>query len=175
MSVVARLMWFSWQMNPRLQEDCLYIALAGQHQIWRHDLASGTTTQFSGDGSERNANGRSNRTAWAQPSGLSLSPDGNTLWVADSESSSIRSLSTLDGSSQASPCLNLLWTKSSKAIYLSASRSLRHAQCTGLSSSAAGTCGRGLVIQREPIQIWRSRWSRLRGAPAAPPCGLLST
>ena len=41
-----------------LQEEQLYIALAGQHQIWRFDIASGVSTQFSGDGSERNFNGR---------------------------------------------------------------------------------------------------------------------
>ena len=57
-----------------VQEDALYIAIAGQHQIWRHDMASGTTAVFSGDGYERNANGRNGPgTSWAQPSGISLS------------------------------------------------------------------------------------------------------
>ena len=72
-------------------------------------IRSGDTTWLlaslsgsAGMGSERSANGSRNRTAWAQPSGLSLSADGGTLWVADSESSSIRSSSIADGSSQAS-------------------------------------------------------------------------
>ncbi len=50
-----------------MQEDSLYIAMAGQHQIWRHDLASGSTAAFSGDGYERNANGATGpATSWAQ-------------------------------------------------------------------------------------------------------------
>ena len=42
-----------------MQGEALYIAMAGQHQIWRHDLRAGTTRAFSGDGYERTANGRS--------------------------------------------------------------------------------------------------------------------
>ena len=84
-----------------LQEDVLYIAMAGQHQIWRHHVTTGVTQVFSGDGAERNANGGSGRTtSWAQPSGLSLSADGRQLWVADSESSSIRSLALADGAAK---------------------------------------------------------------------------
>ena len=50
-----------------VQGGALYIAMAGQHQIWRHDLRAGTTGGFSGDGFERNANGRSGPgTSWAQ-------------------------------------------------------------------------------------------------------------
>ena len=49
------------------QGDALYIAMAGQHQIWVHDLRAGTTRAFSGDGYERMANGRSGpSTSWAQ-------------------------------------------------------------------------------------------------------------
>ena len=85
------------------QEDALFIAIAGQHQIWRHDMASGVTAVFSGDGYERNANGRNGPgTSWAQPSGISLSADGRELWVADSESSTVRSMSLATGGSQAS-------------------------------------------------------------------------
>ena len=55
------------------QEDCLYIAMAGQHQIWRHDLASGATATVSGDGYERNANGATGpSTSWAQVSAQHL-------------------------------------------------------------------------------------------------------
>ena len=96
------------------QEDALYVAIAGQHQIWRHEMASGTTAVFSGDGYERNANGRNGPgTSWAQPSGISLSADGSELWVADSESSCVRSMSLATGGSQvkamrctlAAPCV----------------------------------------------------------------------
>lgn len=87
-----------------MQEGQLYIAMAGQHQIWRHDVALGVTSAFSGDGSERNANGRNGgSTSWAQPSGLALSRDGADLWVADSESSTVRSMRLATGGSQVSP------------------------------------------------------------------------
>lgn len=79
----------------------LYVALAGQHQIWKHLPSTRVTNVFSGDGAERNANGATGRTtSWAQPSGLSLSGRGDSLFVADSESSCIRRLSLQDGGSE---------------------------------------------------------------------------
>ena len=91
----------------------LYIAMAGQHQIWRHYVATGVTQNFSGDGAERNANGGSGRTtSWAQPSGVSLSADGLQLWVADSESSSIRSLALADGAAKV--CARSSWPTSAR-------------------------------------------------------------
>ena len=55
---------------------------------------------FSGTGNERNQNGTSGlTTAWAQPSGLTLAEDA--LFVADSESSSVRRLDLRSGGSQA--------------------------------------------------------------------------
>jgi hypothetical protein len=51
----------------------VYIAMAGQHQIWQHDLSSGTSRVVSGDGYERNANGGSGpTTSWAQVKALNL-------------------------------------------------------------------------------------------------------
>lgn len=35
----------------------VYIAMAGQHQIWEHDTSEGVTRAFSGNGYERNLNG----------------------------------------------------------------------------------------------------------------------
>lgn len=58
-----------------------------------------TAEVFSGNGYERNANGAAGSTSWAQPSGLSLSPGGDRLYVADSESSTVRGLSLGDRSS----------------------------------------------------------------------------
>jgi len=76
------------------------IAIAGQHQLWRYSLADGKCTAFSGDGYEQNGNGLAGlTTSWAQPSGLSLGQAGNTLFVADSESSSIRACSLSTGGS----------------------------------------------------------------------------
>ncbi|KAG2497240.1 hypothetical protein HYH03_004827 [Edaphochlamys debaryana] len=81
-----------WDVELDGPQDSLYIALAGQHQLWRLDLGSGAAALFSGTGSERNQNGPSKfLTSWAQPSGLSLAGDGSGLvYVADSESSSVR-------------------------------------------------------------------------------------
>ena len=81
-----------------LQEEVLYIALAGQHQIWTHYLNTGTIKCFSGNGAERNANsGSAQSTSWAQPSGLSMAIDGSEVIVADSESSCVRAFSTATG------------------------------------------------------------------------------
>jgi hypothetical protein len=35
----------------------VYIAMAGQHQIWKHNIRDGVTGVFSGNGSEKNLNG----------------------------------------------------------------------------------------------------------------------
>ena len=77
------------------------VALAGQHQLWRFSAATRTCAAFSGDGYERNGNGATGPgSSWAQPSGLAVDPgDSNTLYVADSESSSIRACSLSSGGS----------------------------------------------------------------------------
>ncbi|KNA17276.1 hypothetical protein SOVF_081340 isoform C [Spinacia oleracea] len=79
----------------------VYITIAGQHQIWEHNLSDETTIAFSGDGYERNLNGSSPMTtSFAQPSGISLSPDMKEAYIADSESSSIRALDLKTGGSR---------------------------------------------------------------------------
>lgn len=78
-------------MILELVADCLrcsteryvYVAMAGLHQIWRFDTSTGIASSFSGTGFERFQNGPSAlTTAWAQPSGLSLAPTGDALFVA---------------------------------------------------------------------------------------------
>ena len=74
-----------------LQGEALFIAMAGQHQIWRHDLRAGTTRAFSGDGYERNANGRSGpATSWAQV----------CLWTSPCSAGSLRGLAVSCGAKQ---------------------------------------------------------------------------
>jgi DNA-binding beta-propeller fold protein YncE len=68
----------------------LYVALAGSHQIAVFDPRDGTIAPFAGDGTERRVDGKGLEAAFAQPSGLAT--DGKTLWVADSETSSIRAI-----------------------------------------------------------------------------------
>lgn len=91
-----------------INRDTLLIAMAGTHQIWALNLKTNRGFNFSGSGKEGNKNDKHSLKAceWAQPSGLSLGIISNSkieLYVADSESSAIRSINmkTL----QASRCL----------------------------------------------------------------------
>lgn len=76
--------------------DRVFFANAGTHQIGVLDLKGGTVARLAGSGAEDLATGDAARAAFAQPSGLALSADGKTLYVADSESSAIRAIA-LDG------------------------------------------------------------------------------
>lgn len=90
-----------WDVCYEPINEKVYIAMAGQHQIWEHNTVDGVTRAFSGDGYERNLNGSSSlNTSFAQPSGISLSPDFMEIYVADSESSSIRALNLKTGGSR---------------------------------------------------------------------------
>jgi hypothetical protein len=75
--------------------ELLYIAMAGSHQIWFHDPAAGETDVWAGTGQELRVDGPIRRAAFAQPSGLALLDD--SLYVADSEISSIRAIDDLHG------------------------------------------------------------------------------
>ncbi|KAK2364956.1 bifunctional riboflavin kinase/FMN phosphatase [Trifolium repens] len=90
-----------WDVCFHPFKEKIYVAMAGQHQIWEHNILSGITRAFSGDGYERNLNGSSSTsTSFAQPSGLSLSQDLTEIYVADSESSSIRVVDLKTGGSR---------------------------------------------------------------------------
>ncbi|MGH2537346.1 MAG: thioredoxin-like domain-containing protein, partial [Candidatus Promineifilaceae bacterium] len=69
-------------------EGVLYIAMAGQHQIWALDPAAGQIEVFSGSGREELRDGPHGQAGLNQPSGLAT--DGRTLFIADSEASAIR-------------------------------------------------------------------------------------
>ena len=71
--------------------------MAGVHQIWALNLKTNRGFNFSGSGKEGNLNHRADikKCEWAQPSGLSIgliSSSHIELYVADSESSTIRSI-----------------------------------------------------------------------------------
>jgi thiol-disulfide isomerase/thioredoxin len=70
--------------------DMVYVALAGSHVIALFDPKAGTIEPWAGDGVERRRDGKALEASFAQPSGLTT--DGTTLWVADSETSSIRAI-----------------------------------------------------------------------------------
>ncbi len=66
----------------------LFIAMAGLHQIWAYNLDDSTVRPFAGSGYEGIVDSTLEDAEFAQPSGLFL--DGEYLYVADSESSSVR-------------------------------------------------------------------------------------
>jgi len=66
----------------------LWLAMAGTHQLWALDLASGRISVAAGTGAESIHDGPLLQATFAQPSGLSASE--GVIYVADSESSSIR-------------------------------------------------------------------------------------
>ncbi|KAJ7554968.1 hypothetical protein O6H91_05G017800 [Diphasiastrum complanatum] len=90
-----------WDVCFQPASGIVYIAMAGQHQIWQHNTADGITKAFSGDGYERNLNGkRGSDSSYSQPSGISIAPDMTEMYIADSESSSIRSVDLMTSGSR---------------------------------------------------------------------------
>lgn len=83
-----------WALWPH--GDSLYIAMAGPHQIWKMKLDESEIGPYAGNGREDIVDGpllpsipyQQGFSSFAQPSGLTS--DGKTLFVADSEGSSIR-------------------------------------------------------------------------------------
>lgn len=66
----------------------LFVAMAGDHQIWMLDLTKNTIAPFAGAGNEERRDGNFTKSSFAQPSGLAS--DGVNLYVADAESNVIR-------------------------------------------------------------------------------------
>ncbi|MGH7552977.1 MAG: alkyl hydroperoxide reductase, partial [Longimicrobiales bacterium] len=75
--------------------ESLFIAMAGFHQIWRLNRASGLISPWSGSGAEAVEDGPPHEAALAQPSSLALQDD--RLYFADPESSAIRWADLDDG------------------------------------------------------------------------------
>ena len=73
-----------------LKDDALYIAMAGDHQIWKLDLKKNTAGAYAGDGRESINDGERGDAQFSQPSGLTA--DRNSLYVADSEISAVRKI-----------------------------------------------------------------------------------
>jgi len=70
------------------QDGVVYIAMAGPHQLWRLDLATGQVAPFVGSGREGIVDGALLESELAQPSGI-VGAEG-VLYFADAESSAIR-------------------------------------------------------------------------------------
>ena len=68
----------------------VYIAMAGQHQLWVFDLETGDLSLYAGSGKEELVDGPLLQAGLNQPSGLAT--DGNRIYFADTEASAIRSV-----------------------------------------------------------------------------------
>ncbi|WP_328720491.1 redoxin domain-containing protein [Streptomyces sp. NBC_00247] len=72
--------------------DRLWIAMAGVHQLWTYDPGAGTVEVAAGTTNEGLVDGPVAEAWFAQPSGLAVSTDGERLWIADAETSALRSV-----------------------------------------------------------------------------------
>lgn len=72
-------------------DGIIYIAMAGQHQLWQYDPASQMVKVFAGSGREELVDGPLLSGGLNQPSGLAT--DSELLYFADSEASAIRTAS----------------------------------------------------------------------------------
>ncbi|KIF69024.1 alkyl hydroperoxide reductase / thiol specific antioxidant / Mal allergen [Streptomyces sp. AcH 505] len=68
--------------------DRVWIAMAGVHQLWTYDPATGTVEAVAGTTNEGLFDGPAAEAWFAQPSGLAAA--GDRLWIADSETSALR-------------------------------------------------------------------------------------
>ncbi|NDB47262.1 MAG: hypothetical protein EB163_08280 [Nitrososphaeria archaeon] len=80
------------------KDNLVYIAMAGNHQIWTYDIQSQMVLPFAGTGQENIIDGHVKSAQLAQPSGLYLY--GNNLYFADSEVSAIRKIDLMQGTVQ---------------------------------------------------------------------------
>jgi len=77
-----------WDIAPLPGGNRFAIAMAGPHQIWELDLDKNTVGVLVGSGREDIIDGKFPQSALAQPSGLAS--DGENVFFADSETSSLR-------------------------------------------------------------------------------------
>lgn len=78
----------------------VWIAMAGVHQLWTYDPEDGTVGAVAGTTNEGLVDGHAPEAWFAQPSGLATSPDGERLWVADSETSALRFVERGEGAEE---------------------------------------------------------------------------
>lgn len=71
-----------------IHKNQMFIAMAGHHQVWVVDLDKDQIRPFAGNGNENIKDGSLTQANFAQPS--ALTSDGTNLYVADSETSSVR-------------------------------------------------------------------------------------
>ncbi|WP_246157654.1 NHL domain-containing thioredoxin family protein [Catellatospora sichuanensis] len=86
----ARSMDLSSPWDVAWYDGKVIVAMAGTHTLWWFDPAKRTVGRYAGTTVEALRDGALDQVWMAQPSGLSTSPDGHRLWLADSETSALR-------------------------------------------------------------------------------------
>ncbi|GHJ46568.1 hypothetical protein Cs7R123_39100 [Catellatospora sp. TT07R-123] len=86
----ARSMDLSSPWDVAYYDGKVIVAMAGTHTLWWFDPVKRTVGVYAGTTVEALRDGPLPDVWLAQPSGLSVSPDGRRLWLADSETSSLR-------------------------------------------------------------------------------------
>ncbi len=87
-----------WDVAWSPEQRRVLVAMAGIHQIWAYDPYAGTIEATAGTTNEGLRDGPADQAWFAQPSGLAVATDtatdaeGERLWVADSETSSLRAV-----------------------------------------------------------------------------------
>jgi thiol-disulfide isomerase/thioredoxin len=81
----------AWWARAR-ERGQIAVAMAGSHQIWTVDPATGTASVVAGTTNEGLSDGKPADAFFAQPSGLAV--DGEVLWVADAETSAVRRMTS---------------------------------------------------------------------------------
>ena len=83
-----------WDVVWSAADRVVRVAMAGSHQLWDFDPVARRVRPFAGTTSEGLRDGPVDQAWFAQTSGLAVTadPDGERLWLADSETSSVRSV-----------------------------------------------------------------------------------
>jgi len=75
-----------------------YVADSYNHKVKRLDVAGGAVASWVGAAKPGATDGAGSRAGFWEPGGLALSPDGATLYVADTNNGAIRRVDTASGS-----------------------------------------------------------------------------
>jgi thiol-disulfide isomerase/thioredoxin len=78
-----------WDLTWDAEHAQVVVAMAGIHQLWSYDPASGKLDQWAGTTNEGLVDGPLAEAWFSQPSGLTTAADGR-IWIAASESSALR-------------------------------------------------------------------------------------
>ncbi|WPF82135.1 NHL domain-containing thioredoxin family protein [Sanguibacter sp. 4.1] len=84
-----------WDVVWSERLDAFLVAMAGNHSLWTFDPVAGTVEQVAGTQNEGLLDGPLAQAWFAQPSGLSVAPDGS-VWLADAETSALRRVDVAD-------------------------------------------------------------------------------